>query len=68
MANKQYFASFKGKNAKVYEFNGQVYRTFQMKFDIVNAIIDNASQTIAITTKDGRTTLYRLDGMKLRVY
>jgi hypothetical protein len=68
MANKQYFASFKGKVVTVYDFSGGIFRRFQMKDNVVNVIIDNPSFTIAITTSKGTTFLYKLDGFLLRQY
>lgn len=62
------FANWNSKNVALYNDNGQIIRKFSAQADVVNAIISGSGQntTIAITTKNGKTELYKSNGQLIR--
>jgi hypothetical protein len=68
MANKYYYMTFKGKNAKLFADDKTIIRHFRAKADIVNAQVQGYGKdaVVALTTKDGKTILYKSDGTIIR--
>ena len=58
----------KAKSVNLYNDNGQIIRRVTAKGGVINAIINGAGKdaTIAITTVDGKTVLYKSTGQMIR--
>lgn len=65
---KYHYVTFKHKEVDLYNQNKQFIRRFRMKSDVVNAQVQKAGQDtiVAITTKDGKTYVYKSNGQLLR--
>lgn len=63
-----YYATFKGKQVDLYNYNKQLIRRFNMKSDVVNAQVSGAGKDayIAIVCKDGKNFLYKSNGQLVR--
>ena len=63
-----YYVTFKGQQAMLYNSYKQIIRKFNVDSEIVNAQVSgNGKDTyVAIVTKDGRSYLYRSDGVLVR--
>lgn len=62
------YVTFKQKNVDLYNQNKQFIRRFRMKAEVVNAQVQRAGQDtiVAITTKDGKTYIYKSNGQLIR--
>lgn len=62
------YVSFKGKTADLYSNSKQIIRRFRVASEIVNAQVQDAGKDafVAITTKDGKTFLYKSNGQLVR--
>ena len=63
-----YYATFKGKQVDLYNYNKQLIRRFNMKSDVVNAQVSGAGKDayVAIVCKDGKNFLYKSNGQLVR--
>ena len=65
---KSYYATFKKRDVELRSYTKQLIRQFHMNADVINAQVsgegDNA--TIAITTVNGETFIYKWNGQLLR--
>lgn len=62
------YVNFKGKIADLYSNSKQIIRRFRTASEIVNAQVQDAGKDtfVAITTKDGKTLLYKSNGQLVR--
>lgn len=62
------YVTYKQKTVDLYNQNKQFIRRFRMKSDVVNAQVQKAGQDtlVAITTKDGKTYIYKSNGQLVR--
>ena len=63
-----YYVTFKGQQAMLYNSYKQIIRKFNVGAEIVNAQVAGSGKDtyVAIVTKDGRSYLYRSDGVLVR--
>ena len=63
-----YYATFRGKQVDLYNYNKQLIRRFNMKADVVNAQVSGYGKdsVVAIVLKDGKSFLYKSNGQILR--
>lgn len=58
------FANWKNKTVMLYNDYGKIIRQFTVQADVVDAVVSGSGKdaTIAITTKNGKTVLYKSNG------
>ena len=62
------FANWNNKTVKLYNDYGKIIRQFTVAAQVVDAVVSGAGKdaTVAITTKDGKTVLYKSNGQIVR--
>lgn len=66
--NDSYYATFHKQEVELRRYTKQLVRKFHMNADVINAQVsgEGKNATIAITTINGQTYIYKWDGTLIR--